>query len=206
MAEHCFLGGKHSSHLIEVTGVGCLHSALLEAIPHYWRAPETYELCFAYKRLTSCWDFICCISYCFTRRFGLWLCRSCCRTGGLQSSSRGPCRASRAEPRACPGSQTKTDPQVQEVPSVTRSTEANWYHRGLTTAQRQELNLLTWGTESQVPLPGFDRKRVCKVQIPTSACSCFRKPAVPSKLLITSYVHVEEGLFIAPHCGNDCIS
>lgn len=62
---------------------------------------------------------------------------------------------------------------------------------------RTKVDLLTRGT---------DRKWAQKAQIPTRAHSCSRKPEVPSKLLITSHVHVEERLFIAPHRGDDCIS
>lgn len=65
------------------------------------------------------------------------------------------------------------------------------------------MDLLTLGTES---LPRSDRKWAWKSQIPTGAHSCFRKAEVPSKLLIISPIHVEERLFIAPHCGDYCIS
>lgn len=53
---------------------------------------------------------------------------------------------------------------------------------------------------------GSDRKWSQKAQILTRPRSCSRKPEVPSKLLITSHVHVEERLFIAPHYRDDCIS
>lgn len=118
-----------------------LDSALWEARAQYWK-PETYTLCFRYKRLTSHWVFICCISYWFTRRLGPRLCRPSCRTRGLLNPSQGPGRNRATCSALFP---TTTDGRVQEVPSATWSTAANWYHRRLGTPPGQELRLLMWG-------------------------------------------------------------
>lgn len=161
-----------------------LHSALSEPIPQYCRAPETHQLCFRSERLMSSWDFICCISYCFTRRFGLWFCSLICRTGNLLSPSWGPGRTP-WEDFLC---RTCTELLVQNLlcrtscsplftnsqPSSaggakhhSRSTEATQCHRGLTApSSGQELSLLTRGTEPGRRFPDLTENGYGKFRFP----------------------------------------